>query len=432
MPTQPQPVSRSTRIACLVVALLSVGALVYPPLPLLTLLADSEQYRESGAALLSGEVLRANSDHRNTQHIAVALRPPLFPLFLGITSRLPFLAPDTALITAHIVLGALLLMTAPLLLRRSVPPLLTTLATGFALYAVKQVAWGVMSEWLAMWLLLLAAVLYLSWVSRASPRLALAVSVCVSLAILTRTALLPWLGLLLVMVPQAPRGARRVTATALGAGLLPLLLWGAINLYRTGTFSIFPYEGLNLVATARSLGTIPTGPNDSEIQRRVISEINERGVTAPDSAFTPSTVHQWNGEFYEAFHNNFNVTTDTVHALENPSLARPSTLAARGLRAHEERYHLFLWGGARTLTIDYLPLILVCAMATAWLARKAPEARRWGLGVLTLCVLSLTYLAVIFGTMLWLHRYVIPVQPIILFCLMVSTGRLLIPIAQRR
>lgn len=432
MPTHPQPVSRTTRIACLVVAILSVASLVYPPLPLLTLLADSEQYRESGATLLSGEILRAGGDHANTQHIAVALRPPLFPLLLGITSRLPFLDPDTALITAHIVLGALLLAVAPLLLRRSVPPLLTTLATGFALYSVKQVAWGVMSEWLAMSLLLLGAVLYLAWVSRASPRLALTVSVCVSLAILTRTALLPWFGLLLFMVLQAPRGARRVTATAVGAGLLPLFLWGAVNLHRTGALSVIPYEGLNLVATARSLGTIPAAPDDSEVQRRLISEINDRGVTALDSAFTPSTVHQWNGAFYDAFHTNFNVTTNSVRALEHPSLVQASTLASRGLRAHEDRYHLFLWGGAHTLTNDYLPLILVCAVVTAWLARKAPETRRWALGVLTLCVLSLTYLAVIFGTMLWIHRYVIPVQPIILFCTVVSTARLLTPVARQR
>jgi 4-amino-4-deoxy-L-arabinose transferase-like glycosyltransferase len=432
MVISPQPVSRTTRIACFIVAILSVASLAYPPPPVLTLLGDSEQYRQAGEALLSGDIFRPFNEQVRTSHIAVSLRPPLFPLLLGITTHLPLLHPDTALITAHIVLGCLLLVAATVALWGSVNPLLTTLATGFALYSVKQAAWGIMSEWLAMCLLFLAALLYLAWISRASPWLALAVALCLSLAILTRAALLPWFALPLIMILQAPRGTHRVTALAISAGLLPLFLWGAVNLHRTGTFSVLPYEGLNLFATARSLGTIPPAPNDSDPDRRLITDINERGITAPDTAFTPTGVHRWEGEFYGAFHINFNVTTDTLRYLTMPHAGRPYSLATRGLRAHTDRYRRFLWGGVIALTCDYLPLIVLCAIATVWLAQRTPQTARWALGVITLCVISLTYLIVIFSPMLWLHRYIIPAQPILVFCLAVSATRLVGTLLQRR
>lgn len=423
MPTQLHRTSFLKRLTCTFVALVAITALAYPSLPLLTLIADSQQYREMSEAVFSGHIFDAARDHANAQHIASSLRPPLFPLLLGIASNIPGMTPDAALVSLHIILGAFVLGATLVVMRCALQPLLIIFATGIALYSAKQVAWGIMSEWLAMAWLFLTCVSYLAWIARPSPRLALAVSLCASLMILTRAALLPWLALMLFMLLQAPRGRHRVTATALVTGLLPLALWGATNLHRIGSFSIVPYEGLNLVATARSLGTIPTKANDTEDQQRFIATINAQGVTVPDSGLTQTEIHRWEGEFYKAFHTNFDTTTAAMRSRSNITTVRATEIGARGLRAHADRYQLFLRGGAYTLCVEYLPLIGACLVTAAWLARRDRRHARWSLGVATICVVSLGYLFVIFGTMLWLHRYFIPVQPILLFCLIVSGGR---------
>jgi ABC-type multidrug transport system fused ATPase/permease subunit len=428
--SHPHP-STLTRMACIVVGILCVGALAYPPLPLLTLLGDSEQYREASDLLLSGGLPGSSGSSSNATHIASVLRPPLFPLLFALASHLPGISPDTGLVALHICFGALLLVTAPLLLQRTTSPLVSVIATGLGIYSVKQVAWGIMSEWLGMSMVTVTSLLYLAWLSRPSPRLALTTSVCASLAVLTRAALLLWIALLPFMVLQAQRGGRRVTAAAVVTGLLPLFVWGSFNHHRTGTFSIVPYEGLNLLATARTLGPIPLESSDSEEQLSLIRVLNEHGVTVADSALEPDSVHRWEGEFYGAFHTNFNITTEAIRSLRDSSGLRPSLLAARGLREHAERYRRFLRGGARSLVNEYLPLILACIVAAMWLARRAPGTSRWALGVGTVCVVSLGYLTVIFGTMLWLHRYFVPIQPILLICMTISTVRLLVTFSPR-
>lgn len=420
MPIKLSHYSRSTTLISLTFAALSIVALIYPPLPVLTLLADSDQYRQMSEQILAGHLLETGCQPPDAQHLAVSLRPPLFPLLLGVASHIPGVDPVNALISLHIILAAFALLATLVLTGTAIKPLLTIAATGIALFSAKQVAWGVMSEWLAMVWLFLACTAYLSWISRPSWQLALAVSLCTSLAILTRTALLPWLAIPVFMVLQAPRGGHRGTATGLLAGLLPLFLWGAINCARTGAFALVRYEGLNLVATARSLGPIPFDSRDSEDQQHLITTINAQGSTAPDSAFKPTEVHRWDGEFYRAFHANFDQVTAAMQTLSDASVARPTSIAARGLRAHADRYRLFLKGGVQTLIAHYLPLVGLCLVAALWLWRRAPHHARWSLGVITIAAVTLGYLCIIFTSMLWLHRYFIPVQPILLFCLVVS------------
>ena len=424
MPTQVAQKSSVTRIACILVSVLSVVALAYPPMPVLTLFADSEQYRQMSETLFSGNLLATTGVRSEDPHAATPLRPPLFPLLLGIASRIPGMDPSTALIALHIILGAFVMIATPRLLAGNIHPLLSTTACGIALYSAKQVAWGIMSEWLAMVSLFVACISYLAWGAGTSLRLALVVSLLLSLSTLTRAALIPWLTILPLMLLQAPRGKTRATATVLAIGISPLFLWGSMNLQRSGSFSLSPYEGLNLVATARSLGPIPVDSRDTESARSLIAILNEQGGTPSDGAFSAPEVHRWNGEFYEAFHTNFNVTSNATRTLGASSTIRPSELATRGLLAHSERYSRFLRGGVHTILTQYAPLIIACLVSSLWLASRAQQYARWSLGVATVCVVSLTYLILIFGTMLWLHRYFIPVQPILLFCLTVSTVRL--------
>lgn len=425
MPTRLPHTPFRTRLACVIVAILWIVALAYPPLPVLTLIGDSDQYRQTAKEIFSGTFLSASRVASPNSDMAVSLRPPLFPLLLGATSHAAGMDPDTALIVAHISIGAFLIGGASLLLAGTTNVPVVVFAAGLALYSAKQVAWGVMSEWLATAFLFLAGTLYLGWTSRPSSRRAFAISLCLSLTLLTRVALLPWLVLPLFMVLQAPRERRGVTAIAISAGLLPLLVWATINLQRTGTFSILPYERLNLLATARSLGPIPLMPQDTEDQRHLITVMNEQGTTASDAALAPAMVHTWDGEFYQVFHANFTLITNTLRGLGNSVSRRSRGLAARALRVHTDRYGRFVRGGVHTLLTDYAPLILACIVASGWLMRRDAHESRWALGVLTVCGVSLGYLAVIFGTMLWLHRYFIPVQPILLFCLTISVAKLI-------
>lgn len=424
MPTRLPHTPFRTRLACVIVAILWIVALAYPPLPVLTLFGDSDQYRQMGKELFSGIFLSASRAASPTADMAVSLRPPLFPLLLGATSHVAGMDPDTALIVAHISIGAFVIGVVSLLLAGTTSAPVVVFAAGLALYSAKQVAWGVMSEWLAASFLFLAGTLYLGWTSRPSSRRAFAIALCLSLTLLTRVALLPWLALPLFMVLQVPREGRGVTALAIGAGLLPLLVWATINLQRTGTFSILPYERLNLLATARSLGPIPLASDDTEGERHLITVMNEQGTTASDAALAPAMVHTWNGEFYQAFHANFALITNTLRGLQNSESGSSRALAVRALRVHADRYRRFVRGGVHTLLTGYAPLILACIVVSGWLMRRDAHETRWALGVLTLCGVSLGYLAVLFGTMLWLHRYFIPIQPILLFCLTISVGKL--------
>ncbi|MEY4667882.1 MAG: hypothetical protein RL518_581, partial [Pseudomonadota bacterium] len=333
--------------------------------------------------------------------------------------------PTTALIILHLLIATLIVFAAPLLLRQTIPPPLTMIATWVALYSAKQTAWGLMSEWLAMSYLLLSCMLYLSWLSRPTVLRAFGVSLLISLALLTRSALLPWAALLMFMPLQAPRGIGRTTAVALCAGLLPILLWCSVTLQRAGSFSLAPYEGLNLLATARSLGPLPLKGTDSERTRSVITYLNERGVTASDTALVAADVHRWEGEFYGVFHSNFNRAVEALQHSEGHDPLRPLEIAANSLRAHPDRYRLFARGGVRTLIMEYMPLIIACAALSFWLVRRDSRYTRWSIGVATICVVALGYLTTIFGTMLWLHRYIIPAQSVLLFCTVISTARLI-------
>jgi hypothetical protein len=79
----------------------------------------------------------------------------------------------------------------------------------------------------------------------------------------------------------------------------------------------------------------------------------------------------------------------------------------------------------RTLIMEYMPLIIACAALSFWLVRRDSRYTRWSIGVATICVVALGYLTTIFGTMLWLHRYIIPAQSVLLFCTVISTARLI-------
>jgi hypothetical protein len=266
----------------------------------------------------------------------------------------------------------------------------------------------------------------------ASSRKAFVAASLLSLSVLTRSALLPFLLLLPFMILQSPRGRRSATATAVGIGLVPLCVWGAVQLSRSGAVSFARYEGLNLLATARSFGPIPLEQEDTEIERRVITFINEHGVTTHSGDLTGSDVHRWEGPFYHNFHSNFTTVVKGLRIV-GPSYEFPAAkLATRTLQRYPEPYRLFLRGGVHTLLVDYMPLLVTCLITTGALVAKARRYWRWALGVFTMCVISLGYYSMILATMLWVHRYAVPVQPVILMCLLTSLGLLILNVRGTR
>lgn len=405
------------------IVLIFCVALAFPRPPLLSLLADSEQYKAMSDAIFSGSFLQPIDLSQRSQ-LASAMRPPLYPLLLGVAQRIPGVDINDALISLHLLLGYIILATAPWALRKCVSPPLTACATGIALFSAKQVLYGAMSEWLAMTFVFVCVLSYVSWrVHQRWAGSALTVTF-LSLAILTRSALLPLLTLAPLMLVQSDRDKRWGTLTGITIGLLPLCAWATLNLARLDSFTLGKYEGLNLLATARSLGTIPSSPQDSPETLKFIEYINTKGMTPSPSAFATDVVHQWDGEYYAAFHRNFDTSCDAMIEYGSKGSPRIVALAARSLTAHRENYRGFLLGGWHTFSRLYAPILGLCALASLWLSRRAPSMSIWSSSVFTVCTLSLFYLGSVFCTILWLHRYIMPIQPALIFCTVITVARL--------
>ena len=392
----------------------SWALLVYPPMPTYTLLGDSEQYRSSAETILSGELLTP-IDLASTPHLATAMRPPLFPFLVALARVNPLLAYPSSLVALHALIALALMVLAPIQLRRFAPPAAIALFMGIALNSAKQMLWAETSEWLALSLLITSTILLMSSMERFTRSSAFATALTLSLAALTRTALIPFLLAIPIIGATAPRPQRRRTITALSLGVAPLLLWCAAQYHRVGVFSIGAYEGLNPLATARSLGTLPEAPADSPGTRGLIAILNERGLTVSDHALSLRATHLWDGEFYGAFHHNFDLTCAAIKQAEPGKPPSSTAVAIRGFTAHPARYLRFIGSGIMTLARDYLPVVLPCLASAAWLRRRDRGARPLATVACILCCLSLLYLCTVFATMLWLPRYFLPLQPTIIF-----------------
>ena len=413
---------RSWLLTAAVIAL-AWCALVYPPKPILRLMADSEQYRAMASSILNGDLFH-QVDTSTISHLAMVMRPPLFPLLLAVSGLIP-VEPSIALVSLHLFLAIPILILAPITLRKLYPPPLTALACGISLYSAKQVLWGDMSEWLAMSCIFSSTLALLVWSNTKRPLSAFLTSLFVTLAILTRSAFIPWLIIPAAIVFFTPRGSRRGALLVITLGLVPLGIWGALQLHRVQSFSLGAYEGLNLVATARTLGPLPVTAHDSNEKRLVIQRINDRGITSIDMEHSPSKVHEWDGEFYDAFHQNFDeVCASIQNAPPGTTIAAP-LLAARGFWEHAGRYGIFLRGGIETFISNYAMLPLSCLAVATWLLIRSPRDHPLATATITICTVTGIYLASIFSSILWLYRYFIPVQPGLIFLELVSLFALL-------
>ncbi|MEN9845749.1 MAG: hypothetical protein RIS36_896, partial [Pseudomonadota bacterium] len=76
MAIRPAHITLTTRMTSLVVGILWIVALAYPPMPVITLIGDSDQYRQAARELLLEPPLSTQHVVSPTPHIATPLRPP--------------------------------------------------------------------------------------------------------------------------------------------------------------------------------------------------------------------------------------------------------------------------------------------------------------------------------------------------------------------
>ena len=407
--------------ATIAVIALSYCLLAYPSVPLLPLITDSDQYTRMSRAFLTADFYRAFDGAEVP--LTLSLRPPMYPLMLLLADHLPGVAFEDGIVFMHLLLALSVLVVAPYVLRNVLPPLLTALATGIALYSNKQMIYCHMSEFLSSLFLLGTLFSLILWFWEPSPKRAAATILFVSFSILTRLALLPWLGLIVVLVCFAPRGKRALTCGGVFLGLVPLLLWASFNLYRLGTFSFGAHGGYMYVASARTLGEIPHSENDSADVTSLINHLNGEGRGVSEFGWRPERVQEWEGEYYQAYHWNFGLAWGPLKLEVVKVSAFP--LFIRAVRAHSDRYLCFLKGSLYTVAHRYALLIVACSLAQILLCRQFPRYQGFAAANVVACVCSLLYMGSIFGTFLWVHRYFTSIQPTLMFSVFSTVGLLI-------
>ncbi len=411
--------TRSHGLFVLLIAILFVIALSYPPLPVMTLVLDTEQYRETSKFLLSGKIFVSSQDTDPVPQIH-SVRPPLYPGLLALANLLPSGSGIPSIVLVHLGIGFLILTIIPISLRAVLPMTFTSIALGIGMYAGKQLVWADMSEWLAMCCILSAIGSYLQFAYYQRPRYALYMMAFASCAILTRTALIHFLLLSVFSILLAHRGSRIKVSFFCLAGLTPLVIWTSIKLFGTGLPPGGAYEMSNLIASARTFSQIPLHSKDDPDLVRFITLLNERGVSSDLESLNPSDIHKWDGPFYDLFHKNFTVVDQLLKEFGSTAKLSPIDLFIRGVTSNWEGYCSFLRGGLHTFLDSCLPLIGLCVVINIWLYRRSVEARPFCFVAITLALISLVYLGAIFTVMLWLPRYMAPIQSPLLFCCLVS------------
>lgn len=392
--------------------------LAYPSLPLLPLITDSDQYTRMSRALVRSEFYRAFDGAEVP--LTLSLRPPMYPLMLLVADHLPGIGFEDGIVLVHLFLALAVLVVAPYVLRTVLPPIVTVFATGMALYSNKQMIYCHMSEFLSSLFLLTALFSLMLCLTEPSAKRIASTILSVSLSILTRLALLPWIGVLIVLAFFVPGPKRSCVLAAVIIGLLPLVLWASFNLYRLGTFSFGAHGGYLFVAAARTLGDIPHEPEDSEALTNLIDRLNNEGHGVSEEGWRSERVQQWEGEYYQATHWNFGLAWGPLR----PEVGKISALGLflRAVRAHRDTYLSFLKGSLYAFTHQYALLIVACLLTQIVIIRQIPRYKAVAVANMVSCGCGLLYMGSIFCTFLWVHRYFTSIQPTVVFSMFSGVG----------
>jgi len=399
----------------------SLFLLAYPPVPSISLLTDSDQYKEMSDALLTAKFYKA---YDGTElPLTLSLRPPMYPLMLLIAKSLSQHRLEHGIALTHLFLCFLTLTIAPFVLRSVLSPFITVCATGIALYSNKQLVYCHMSEFLASILILFAFFSLIRLCYSPSLRKSAALTCLVSLAILTRLALLPWLSLVAIAPWLASKAKRGSVMLGIFIGIAPLLLWAAFNLYRLDSFSLGAHGSYLYVAAARTLGEIPLYAEDTAHTSLLIKEFNHQGRGVSPQGWAPEKVQRWEGEYYWAHHWNFDLAIGSLRPLIPKT--SPLQLLLRTIGAHPNNYVALLRGSLYTILSEYALIITVSILIQLIILFKLPRYKPLALASLAICTSSVLYMGSIFIAFLWVHRYFTSVQPVLIFSVFSGLGVLL-------
>ena len=343
-----------------------------------------------------------------------SMRPPIYPLLLAVVQALSLSDVKSSIVVAHVLITAGVLFFVCRVLKNVMPTWKVALGAGAALYATKPIAWAHMSEWVALSLLFAGGSAFIAWNVKPSARLAFSATALISGAVLTRIALTPFLLLPALLMCVASREARRATFGAVLMGLLPLLVWSSLNVLRLGSFGLGPHSGCALAAGARTLGPIPIRQEDSPLTVHFLDSLNTSGISVAPMGWAPSAVHKWDGEYYAAYHRNFDASCGLFRALP-PKSVHAFSIFVRAVAAYPHYYRAFLAGSVYTFCSDYALLFIAAILVILTLVTRRGSYRNLSIASALITITTLCYTASIFLTILWVHRYIVPVQPIMLF-----------------
>lgn len=194
---------------------------------------DGQDYLAYADAIYQGEWAQINS------HSRFVLRSPLYP-FLIAASRVAVGDPLDAVRGLHLGVAFLTLLALVVLLRGLLSPVLIVLSVALVMLQAGVFYYCVLSEWVAICLLLVVCAVVVRFAERPGLYPGILISLISSLAILLRSALVPLILVLPVLVFALPRaralGVVKITFVmiAAAASILPLLAYNWIVLAAPG------------------------------------------------------------------------------------------------------------------------------------------------------------------------------------------------------
>ncbi|MCB0311356.1 MAG: hypothetical protein KDD42_08975 [Bdellovibrionales bacterium] len=192
-----------------------------------------------------------HSPYSNPSDI-LTIRTPGFPVLIALANAL--FGPDLRSIALmHGCLAVTTLILSVLILRKHFHPMVCGSTVMVLFLLARHLATYLMSEWTALCLLIVLAALLISYYQQASLYKIGAISLVITLAVLTRPALLPALSLPFIIWYFDRVADNYRVGLYIFCGLIPLLLLIALRWTETGRMGITPFGGISIAGLASSL-----------------------------------------------------------------------------------------------------------------------------------------------------------------------------------
>ena len=324
---------------------------------------DSTGYLALGEIIASGEM-------SERYDVLTARRTPAYPLLLNLVGATPD-SPFTGVRYLHLALGLLTVLCSLVCLRKDFPAWLIAPLTIGCLVLFQDAFLFVMTEWLALQLLVLLALSTLNFLKTGS-KLWILISVLIaSFAALTRPVLA-----LSISVPVLALVSRRelfrvLSIGALGVGFLPVLFWMGVNYRYLGAFSLSPMGGISSIGVAGIVGSLDVSATENQDLQKLIVGMNQAKVPEPgrerEMILAPRSADQYLDTFFHPYHDNIFQVAGSVAEAQGWDRLYFNELSVEyfrlAIRSFPQNYFYYWVGGMRRffeLAIPcFLPLVLL-------------------------------------------------------------------------